>query len=257
MRLFLIVMGIMSCASGPALAQADPAFRIVETSAISGRALNSDEALYVRIEYTSEQPLRFRVEGYRNNTLITTGVRYNPSPISPAGRGEALAWLSFKGPLAIDELRVSMLDSAWRPLATRSHRAALLWSDTRAVAAQPPEWARRLSQQQQQAAGAALQRHADGGSMLATLMVLGVPVYVLLQVLTLWFARGRWRIAAALPLVIAVPLAAQAGAAYMAGSNLWPLLMILCAPFGATYLAALLALAWMLGMNGGVRFAGR
>ena len=74
------------------------------------------------------------------------------------------------------------------------------------------------------------------------LVMLGTPAYVALQ---LWAAvrlRGRWRTAALLPLVPGVPLVAWCTYAFADQSNLWPLPFVLFAPFGALYLALILAL---------------
>jgi len=72
-----------------------------------------------------------------------------------------------------------------------------------------------------------------------------LPAYLLLQGWTIWRMEGRWRLAAAAPLIIALPLAGHAIFALSAGSNLWPLLLIFFAPAGARYLLGLLAAHWI------------
>lgn len=81
-----------------------------------------------------------------------------------------------------------------------------------------------------------------GVDLIGTAIALGVPAYLVLQVLAVWRIRDRWRIAAFAPLVLAVPIALFCIVALIAQSNLWPLTFILFAPFGALYLAALLGL---------------
>lgn len=76
---------------------------------------------------------------------------------------------------------------------------------------------------------------------LLDLIFWALPVYALLQSWALWRMAGWWRLAAAAPLIIALPLAGHAIFALSAGSNLWPLLLIFFAPAGALYLLALLA----------------
>lgn len=70
-------------------------------------------------------------------------------------------------------------------------------------------------------------------------MMLSLPGYVVLQ----WYAarhwEGGWRIAALVPLAIMAVLVVQAAVAFMAQSNLWPLLVILAAPLLCLYLIGL------------------
>lgn len=75
--------------------------------------------------------------------------------------------------------------------------------------------------------------------LLALAVMFSLPGYGVLQ----WHAarnwRGGWRIAALAPLAIMAPLVIHAALAYMAQSNLWPLLVILTAPPAFGYLIAL------------------
>ncbi|HWA19227.1 MAG TPA: hypothetical protein VG757_09530 [Devosia sp.] len=78
-------------------------------------------------------------------------------------------------------------------------------------------------------------------------ILMGVPVYLGLQ---LWSAitirTGVWRLLVLAPLIVAIPIAAWCLYALTQDSNLWPLLFILFAPFGAIYLAVILVLRAML-----------
>lgn len=75
--------------------------------------------------------------------------------------------------------------------------------------------------------------------VLGLAVMLSLPGYVALQ----WHAArnwaGGWRIAALAPLLIMAPLVLHAMLAFMAQSNLWPLLVILAAPLACLYLIAL------------------
>jgi hypothetical protein len=70
-------------------------------------------------------------------------------------------------------------------------------------------------------------------------MMLSLPGYVVLQ----WYAarhwEGGWRIAALVPLAIMAVLVVHAAVAFMAQSNLWPLMVILTAPLFCIYLIGL------------------
>lgn len=72
------------------------------------------------------------------------------------------------------------------------------------------------------------------------LIMLGLPGYVVMQA---WMARsyrGGWRIAALAPLALMGPLLAYSLVALTGGSSLWPLMLILAAPFACTYLAVVM-----------------
>ena len=80
------------------------------------------------------------------------------------------------------------------------------------------------------------------GLILGLALMAGTPVYVILQVVAPLQAQPTsWRLAALLPLLVAVPIAGWCGYALSQDSNLWPLPFILFAPLGALYLVALLA----------------
>ncbi len=82
----------------------------------------------------------------------------------------------------------------------------------------------------------------DSFDIFGLIMMLGVPAYLVLQPLSLYWLTGGWRRAALAPLLLAVPIAVWCMAAFVAQSNLWPLSFILFAPLGAFYLAVILAL---------------
>ena len=72
--------------------------------------------------------------------------------------------------------------------------------------------------------------------LIGELVALAGPAYFFLQVLMAARYRGRWRIAALVPLIFMVPLAVHAGFAYAAGAPAWPLLLVLAAPLAFAYL---------------------
>jgi hypothetical protein len=67
----------------------------------------------------------------------------------------------------------------------------------------------------------------------------GVPGYFALQWYTARNWDGGWRVAALVPLLVMAPLVVHAAIAFMARSNLWPLLVILASPVACVYLLAL------------------
>jgi len=79
----------------------------------------------------------------------------------------------------------------------------------------------------------------DVDDLLGLAVMMSLPGYAVLQ----WHAarnwHGGWRIAALAPLAIMAPLVVHAALAFLAQSNLWPLLVILTAPLACLYLIAL------------------
>ena len=105
---------------------------------------------------------------------------------------------------------------------------------------EPPraEWVHRLSDAQQQAThdDIAAISSGPGAWLLGTFVMLSVPGYFVLQILFALRWSGGWRIAALLPLLVMVPAMGHAMFALAAESNLWPIVVILVAPFLFLYL---------------------
>ena len=74
------------------------------------------------------------------------------------------------------------------------------------------------------------------GGLLEEAWLVLVPAYFFLQYFTAVRYRGGWRLAALAPMVVMVPAVGHAVLAFLGGSNLWPLLLFLTAPFAFLYL---------------------
>jgi hypothetical protein len=82
--------------------------------------------------------------------------------------------------------------------------------------------------------------------LVGELVMLALPGYFFLQLLTAARYRGRWRLLALAPLLVMIPLGLHAAVALAAGSNLWPLLVILASPVAFVYLVGLAVVkAWV------------
>lgn len=226
-----------------------PVVEILDSDPPAGSTLHANEPLYLRLQYRSEQPLRFQVSGFLEGAKIEQSASYNPAPEYPAGSGEAIAWIAYYEMTDIDELQVIVSDPHWKTLDKLPLPMALRWSgQPPAAQRRPAEWARTLNAQQQdmtrnRTRGAP---SSAGGTMLwGTLMMLmawSIPGYIALQIYMLVKYRGRWRKLALLPLWGTVPLFAYTLFALAAGSNLWPLLLLFLAPFAFIYL---LIIGWV------------
>jgi uncharacterized membrane protein len=75
------------------------------------------------------------------------------------------------------------------------------------------------------------------------LLWLTVPAYLVLQVVALMRSSGGSQAAAALPLVVMVPVFALSAVALVQESNLWPVLMLFASPIALLYVAVVAVLA--------------
>ena len=223
-----------------------PSVRIMQSHPTLFGQLAGDQTVFVRLAYSSENPARFRIEGYAKGEKVTE-TRSNPTPRYPAGEGETLVWMAFDPPAVIDELRITILDDRWQPLAVKIVQAGLRW-ESEAPASEPePDWVSRLNDEQQALAALPEPEPADAPKDLIPrewvlpLAWSFVLAYVVLQVpMALWLT-GKWRLAARVPLLATVPFLLYAIGALSAGSALWPLVLLLAAPFVLVYLVGLLA----------------
>jgi len=220
-----------------------PQVRMAQSDPGVTARLGGGEPLYLRLVYASDVPLRFRVEGYAGEAQALDGAMYNPAPPYPAGEGEALVWIAYRTPATIDALKVTVLDENWQPLTVLDAPANLQWSEAppRAASARP-DWVRRLNGAQQAAVSQTFEAGQEGEAASGVWLLDGlwfcVLGYVVLQGLAMSRLAGRWRLAASVPLIVAVPLFVYTIVALIAGSNLWPLAVLLLAPFGLAYLLA-------------------
>ncbi len=202
------------------------------------------EPLYLRIAYDSSQGLRFqaRVPGAGAH-----GAMMNPAPLHPAGRGEALAWLALREPAGLDEVDIQVWNADGQALQTLKVPVAVRWVAGATAPRQSPPWVDELNELQQRMTTAPATTHREGGDdILGAVLGLGLPVYVLLQ-LRVWRRwQGGWRAAGLLPLWGTIPLLAYTLVAFAAGSNLWPMVLIMLSPLAAGYLlvAAMARALW-------------
>lgn len=217
--------------------------------------MSANEPVYVRLRYSSDQPLRFQARGYLSGAEETRSASFNPAPVYAAGTGEAIVWTAYFEAAAIDEIRITVTDAEWTPLDELSVPMRAAWNGMRSQAQrQRAEWVQTLSAQQQAmvAAGARAGGSDDGNEGLLwgwLLMLMGwsIPGYIALQFYTVKRYEGRWRTLALLPLWIMIPLVAYTLFALLAGSNLWPLMMLFLAPLALVYLLAVLSLRKVYG----------
>lgn len=222
---------------------------IIGTDPPAGARVPKGSALYVHLRYRSDAPIRVQVKGFFQGIEVTDGVRWNPSPPNPAGSGEAIAWLAFSRPARLDELRVEVSDPKWQPLVVLEVPRKVEWTGTPGEPRRA-EWVRRLSDLQQQATGDGMAAIGEGSAawLLGMLVMFSAPGYFVLQILLALRWSGGWRIAALAPLIIMAPAVGHALFAFAAASNLWPIAVILAAPFALLYLVLVALAKYLSGM---------
>jgi hypothetical protein len=213
---------------------------VVDRDPPAGSDLGLGSPLSVRVHYKSAVPVRFRLEGRLHGKAVAASM-LNPAPLYPAGEGEAIAWIAYRQPGSIDEVVVRALDDAWKPLASLSMPVLIGWSGD-IPHRHRAQWVVELNGVQQDMASRAMKAHKnDDGGILFSLFPVAVLAYFALQPWTIKRFESGWRMAAFLPLIGTVPLGLYTIIAFAAGSNLWPLLLILCTPFATLYLLGLAA----------------
>jgi len=222
---------------------------LTETTPIAQTLLNKDEPVYIHVQYNSDTPLRFQARGLAKGNEITINVRYNPSPIYPAGKGEAIAWVAYNGAAKIDTIRVNVYDEKWQKVAEKELHLSFEWleNSTQQNTRSTPEWALRLNKTQQEN-----MRHSNSSASIAEviffqMLFLTIPGYWILQIYTFRKYTAGWKKIACLPLLVTIPLCLYTLFALFAGSNLWPVLMIFVTPFAFIYLAGVMLAKKCLG----------
>ncbi len=222
-----------------AWAQTPPVVQIVAVSPEPADRLAGGQNLSVRVAYDSDQPLRFQAASYREGQK-NGSLAMNPSPVYPAGKGEAIVWVFGQPGARIDELRVRVCDANWQQISEVPVPVQAAWRAGVPPAPEAP-WVAELNATQQRAVSQMMKQEPKPttflekiGFTLTAILVpvafLSVPGYPLLQLFTLWKLRGPSRLLSALPLTFMLPVYAFCLYALTQDSNLWPLYAIFASP---------------------------
>lgn len=241
---FLTVLMAFAATVGSSQAQTTrPEVRIVAGDPGLSARLPHGEKFYLRVAYRSDEPLWFRARGYAGGREVQKGVMYNPMPAYSRGEGEAMTWIAYRDDANIDRIVVTASDSAGKVVGGAEAVVRLEWASGAPPRPELGAWAKSLEQVHQRKLVEQSVDDETGGPLwlgLGLLVMLAVPGYFVLQAFTVVQFSGGWRYAALVPLLGAVPLVIYALLALAAGSNLWPLLLILLSPIGLIYLVGLM-----------------
>lgn len=246
----LLLMAVGAGPSAVAASTAAPALAVTAADPdVRAASLAIGEAVFLRVPYTTEVPIRIVGRPYRSGAPVQEGrPRTHASPRYGPGSGDALVWLAFDEAAAIDEIRIEAVAAEGWPsvLAAVTMAVDVRWTDVPASAsgARAP-WVAEMRARHEAALGE--RRGGPPGpdwvwDAVVGLMFVSVPSYVVIQGIALWLVRGRWRLAARGPLVVM-------GLAYVltvvgagAGRSLTPLFVVVLSPLALSYLVVILFL---------------
>lgn len=199
--------------------------------------------LSLKVHFTSSVPIRLTAEGRFQGRVVQD--LSNASPVYPPGVGDALVWISYRQPTQIDEVLVHAFDENFKPLTTLAVPISVEWATNVPMQTVAP-WVRSTAAEQTRLISQAVRVNASGfdlfGTALFAFLYLSILGYPFLQAYSLW--KDGWFGLAGVPLLLMIPLFIHAGSALMAGSNLWPLLLLFGAPFAFGYLIILRIWRW-------------
>ena len=226
-------LAVLVLAQSLGVAYAETRVRIVDVDPPRSATLGVSQSLYVRIEYTSDEPVNLWARPYAGGELVGNAI-HNASE-KYEGSGEALGWFALTVPGFVDEVRiVAGGGDPWRESIVASRSLDVRW--TRASGAEAPraEWVDELRRAQNERDMAAAQARAAepttpgelvffNGFMLLVLGLIVAGIGVPLRCVRQW--HGAWRAAAAVAAGIMgfVVLRILVGTAIDPTShNLWP-----------------------------------
>lgn len=234
MRRYPATLMLAAClVAGAAAAQPTVQARIVATDpSLASATLGRGETFNVRIEYTSDAPVKLWARPYFHGKKAPA--MSNPSR-DYVGTGYARGWFAFREPVEVDEIRITAGGGEpYREWLVESYPVQLRWADRPARAHTAAPWVAELKRADKAAEEADYQRRmSEPTSPAATALVSGFVLLVLIAMIAgfvapVWAFRrwnGGWRVAAAVPLVLILFVVGRivVGTAFDPTShNLWP-----------------------------------
>ena len=187
-------------------AGAQPVVRILETQPAMDASLGHGQSFYVRIGYSSDEPILLWARPFSNGKEV--GARSNPS-WPHVGSGEALGWFELSKPGEVDEIRIRAGGGKpYREWDVVRQPVRLRWTNALASSEPHAPWVEALMAAEAAQDREAAQRRANeptpaidavlmSGFMLLVLALLIASIAVPLW--SVWKWQGGWKIAAALP----------------------------------------------------------
>ncbi len=240
------VVAIATAAAIPAApARADIRVQVLTTDPASPSVLGRWEHFWLRIGYTTDQRILLHAQPYFAGRRISAPTGGSPR-VGPGG-GEASFWFALVDAQKVDTVVVTAETERGTVLAETLISVDLTWTGAEsATRRMPADWVQRQIEDDRRTAEARKNAPMSEIPDWATGAVFGfmaaVPLYFLLQFALLWYLRDGWRKAAAVPLALMAPVLAYTVFAFLDGSNLAPLVLILTSPLALFYLLGLIGL---------------
>lgn len=244
-----LALGAVCFTTAPASAQNLNPIRIevLETDPASPATLDYWEPFYLRIPYETDRPMRVRAEAWfagQRVTSTTSGAWRNPP-----GRGETMFWIAYTDPAQVDKIVVRAEDDSGRQvLAQVEFPVQLAWTGKRPATKRPrAAWVSQMTAELDLRSKQEMQAYQNRptawlGSVLVMILMWSVPGYFVVQVLLLRRWQDGWRKAAVVPIGPMILVLGYTVYAFLAGSNIFPLVLIFTAPFALAYLIVLIFL---------------
>lgn len=240
----LIAPLLLACASA---AYPDSRATIEATHPAIDATLGRNGTFYVRIAYSSDEPISVWARPYRDGREVTNAMS-NPSA-RHSGSGETLGWFALTGPGQVDEIRIRAGGGdPYREWELTRTAVQLRWTAASVAEDRPPQWVRELKAVDEARMRAEAQRRANepvsGGDVafmsgfMLVMLALGVGGIVV-PLWSAWRWRSGWRIAALVPAGVLAFVALRIvvdTALDPTSHNLWPFEIII---FGGGALATM------------------
>lgn len=145
-------------------AYAESTARVMETHPPRDAVLGRNESLWVRIAYTTDEPISLWVRAYHNGVQIQN-VMSNAS-LSYTGSGEALGWFSLIEPGQVDELRIRAGGGKpYREWEVARHAVRARWTNAASSSEPAPRWVEQLRAVEQARHAEDAQRRASENNL--------------------------------------------------------------------------------------------
>jgi len=203
---FLALIGLFFAAAGSA--QADLLVKVVATDPPAESTLGRDESFYVRIQYTSDEPISIWARPYFKGKQVNG--KSNAS-FPHSGSGYALGWFAFNGPGEVDEVRILIGSKSRGEFVAASYPVKIIGTGATPDPRAREPWVDEMLREEQIAQKQAYEKRMNEPVSFGSQILMSGFMLLMLGVLiagfaapawALWKWHGGWRVAAAVPAVL-------------------------------------------------------
>lgn len=167
--------------------------------------LQTEDKLYLKVNYESDIPLRFQALAMRDGCVLEVGAIKNRALLHAQGKGEALAWVMYLNETHVDAVRLKVFDEKWQEVLQLNRAADVTWNTAAQSKSRPlADWIGPLERSEKRLTDffydPSPRRFGALYDIFFYLNLAAIPVYVLLQLHMLCRYRYRWRELSMIPL---------------------------------------------------------